>query len=152
MESIDAIVLLVALCSTWAMVGLIWVIQLVHYPIFDSIDVGENEQGWIRFANRHTTTISVVVGPLMLAEGIAGLWLVASPPADTGRLLPLVALALMGLAYGVTAFVSAPLHGRMSERFDARLHARLVSTNWIRTAAWSARGLVLSVLAYAAIT
>ena len=67
-------------------------------------------------------------------------------------LVALVALALMGLAYGVTAFVSAPLHGRMSERFDARLHARLVSTNWIRTAAWSARGLLLAVLAFTAIT
>jgi hypothetical protein len=88
----------------------------------------------------------------MLGEGITGLWLVASPPADTTRLLPLIALGLMGIAYGVTAFVSAPLHGQMSERFDAGLHARLLSTNWIRTAAWSSRAGVLSVLAYVAIT
>ena len=152
MESIDAVVLLVALGSTWAMTGLIWVIQLVHYPIFDSIEQGEDNSGWARFAQRHTTTISFVVGPLMLAEGITGLWLVASPPADTSRLLPLIALGLMGIAYGVTAFLSAPLHGQMSERFDARLHARLVSTNWIRTAAWSARAGVLSMLAFVAIT
>jgi hypothetical protein len=151
-ESTDAIVLLAALGSTWAMTGLIWVIQLVHYPIFDSIDPGVDDRGWTDFANRHTRTISIVVGPLMLAEGITGLWLVASPPPGTGRLLPLIALALLAIADGVTAFVSAPIHGRMSQRFDARLHARLVSTNWIRTAAWSARAVMLTVLAYTAIT
>ena len=152
MEPTDAVVLLVALGSTWAMTGLIWVIQLVHYPIFDSIEQGDDHSGWVQFTKRHTTTISFVVGPLMLAEGITGIWLVTSPPADTSRLLPLIALGLMGVAYGVTAFVSAPLHGQMSERFDARLHARLLSTNWIRTAAWSARAGVLSMLAYIAIT
>jgi hypothetical protein len=151
-ESIDAVVLLTALGSTWAMTGLIWVIQVVHYPIFDSIGQGDDNSGWARFAQHHTTSISFVVGPLMLAEGITGLWLVASPPADTSRLLPLIALGLMGIAYGVTAFVSAPLHGQMSERFDAQLHARLLSTNWIRTAAWSCRAGVLFVLAYVAIT
>jgi hypothetical protein len=151
-ESIDAAVLLVALGSTWAMTGLIWVIQLVHYPIFDSIEPGEENTAWVRFAQRHTTSISFVVGPLMLAEGITGLWLVASPPADTSRLLPLIALGLMAIAYGVTAFVSAPLHGKMSLRFDAQLHARLLSTNWIRTAAWSSRACVLSTLAFVAIT
>ena len=152
MESTDAVVLLVALASTWAMTGLIWVIQVVHYPIFDSIDPGEDNQGWMQFANRHTRSISFVVGPLMLAEGITGIWLVIDPPADTSRLLPLVALGLMAIAYGVTAFVSAPLHGRMSEHFDTGLHQRLVSTNWVRTAAWSARAVVLCVIAYSAIT
>ena len=152
MESTDAVVLLVALASTWAMTGLIWVIQVVHYPIFDSIDPGDAGHGWVQFANRHTRSISFVVGPLMLAEGITGIWLVIDPPADTSRLLPLIALGLMAIAYGVTAFVSAPLHGRMSEHFDAGLHQRLVSTNWVRTAAWSTRAVVLCVIAYSAIT
>ena len=152
MDSIDAVVLLVALASTWAMVGLIWVIQVVHYPIFDSIEDGDDHQGWVQFAGRHTRTISFVVGPLMVAEGVTGLWLAASPPDGTGRVLPLVALALMGVAYGVTAFVSAPLHGQMADRFDARLHARLVSTNWIRTVAWTGRAIVVAVITYSAIT
>lgn len=152
MDSTDAVVVLVALASTWAMTGLIWVIQLVHYPIFDSIDSGEADQGWVRFANRHTTSISIVVGPLMLAEGITGLWLVAAPPADTGRGLALVALGLMGISYGVTAFVSAPIHGRMAERYDVELHRRLVATNWVRTAAWSTRAVVVCLIAYSAIT
>ena len=33
----------------------------------------------------------------MLAEGLSGLWLIAAPPADVGRFLPLVAGALLGV-------------------------------------------------------
>ncbi len=134
------------------MTGVIWIVQLVHYPIFDAIERGADEDTWRRFAHRHTSSISFVVGPLMLAEGVTGLWLAAAPPADTGRTLPIIALALLAVALGVTAVISAPLHGRLAPRFDAALHRRLVTTNWIRTAAWSARAVVLALLAFAAIT
>lgn len=45
-EAIDAVVLVVALAATWAMTGVIWVIQLVHYPIFDAIDRGVDDVRW----------------------------------------------------------------------------------------------------------
>jgi hypothetical protein len=152
MSSTDALVLLVALASCWAMTGLIWVIQLVHYPIFDAIDPGVANAGWAAFARRHTSSISLVVGPFMLAEGVTGLWIAVDPPPNVGRLAALVSLALMGIAYGVTAFVSAPLHGRLADRFDAGLHRRLVKTNWIRTVAWSARAALLLAITFTAIT
>ena len=152
MSSTDAIVLLVALASCWAMTGVIWVIQLVHYPIFDAIEHGDDNAGWAAFARRHTSSISLVVGPLMLAEGISGVWLAADPPPGVSQVLAVSSLALMGLAYGVTAFVSAPLHTRLAHHFDAGLHRRLLDTNWIRTAAWSGRAILLVVIAFSAIT
>ncbi|MEL6893480.1 MAG: hypothetical protein AAFP84_17945 [Actinomycetota bacterium] len=147
MNAADSIVLVVALASTWAMAGVIWVIQLVHYPIFDSIDRGDDGAGWVRFGDRHRRSISLVVGPFMAAEGATGLWLVADPPADVSRVLPVLALGLMAIAYGVTAFVSVPLHERLTHVFDESAHRRLVTTNWWRTAAWTTRGIVLAVLA-----
>ena len=69
----DALVLVVALASVWAMVGLIWTVQLVHYPIFDAIDRGVDDDRWRRFGDRHRRSISWVVGPFMLAEGVTGL-------------------------------------------------------------------------------
>ncbi len=146
MSTADLTVLTIALSATWAMVGVIWVIQLVHYPAFDAIERGEHDEAWVRFGERHRSSISFVVGPFMALEGATGLWIVADPPGDASRLLPLLALALMAVAYGVTAFVSVPLHERLTARFDADAHRRLVSTNWWRTAAWTARGLVLAVL------
>jgi hypothetical protein len=147
----DAIVTVVALAAVWAMTGVIWVVQLVHYPIFDAVDRGVDDEAWRRFGERHRRSISYVVGPFMLAEGVTGLWLVADPPGDVGRTLPLVALALMAVAYGTTAFVSVPLHEQLTERFDEQAARRLVSTNWVRTAAWTMRGLVVAIIALTAL-
>ncbi len=146
----EAILTVVALASVWAMTGVIWVIQLVHYPVFDAIERGVDDERWRQFGNRHRNSISYVVGPFMLAEGLTGIWLVIAPPGDVGRVLPLVALALMAVAYGTTAFVSVPLHERLTQRFDGEAHVRLVQTNWIRTAAWTTRALVVAVIAVAA--
>ena len=34
------------------------------------------------------------------------------------------------------------MHQRLLAGFDADVHARLVGTNWLRTFAWTARGVV----------
>jgi hypothetical protein len=49
------------------------------------------------------------------------------------------------VAIGTTAFVSAPMHGRMAASGNPDLLDRLIATNWIRTAAWTSRA-VLAVL------
>lgn len=71
-------VLVANVALAWFLAGLIWTIQVVHYPLF----------------------------PRVGREGFA-------------------------------AYEQA--HG-----FDADAHARLVSSNWIRTVAWSARALLLA--------
>lgn len=151
-DTVDATVLVVALAATWAMAGVLWVIQVVHYPIFDAVDRGADGELWKRFGERHRRSISFVVGPFMLAEGITGIWLVLAPPDGLSRGLPLVAAALMAISYGTTAFVSVPLHERLTNSYDADAHRRLVATNWIRTSAWTARGVVVAVLAVLAVT
>ena len=151
LETTDAIILVVALAATWAMVGVIWVIQLVHYPLFDAVERGTDDILWRSFGDRHRRSISYVVGPFMLAEGVTGVWLIVDPPGDLSIVLPLVAGALMALAYGTTAFVSVPLHEHLTATYNEDSHRRLVSTNWIRTFAWTCRGLVVAVIAVLAI-
>lgn len=128
------------------MTGVIWVIQLVHYPEFGAIERGDDDIDWIRFGERHRTAISIVVGPFMLAEGVTGLWLAASPPDGLSRVLPIAGLAAMAVAYGVTALVSVPLHTRLTAQFDADAHRRLVRTNWFRTIAWTAHAAIAAVM------
>jgi hypothetical protein len=152
LSTLDAAVLILALVSVWAMTGVIWVVQLVHYPAFAAVERGPADVEWRRFGDHHRASMSLVVGPFMLVEGVTGLWLLADPPADVGRLLPFVAAILMAVAYGTTAFVSVPLHARLTERFDTDAHGRLVSTNWIRTGAWTIRGGVVGVIALVALT
>ena len=50
--------------STSVMVGVIWVIQLLHYPSFHFI----NDQKYIEFQHFHMQRISFIVVPVMLIE------------------------------------------------------------------------------------
>lgn len=126
------------LAVTCVLVGLIWTIQLVHYPLFAR--VGEEE--WAGYHGAHTARITLLVGPLMLGELVlAGLLALAAPPER--RLVALAAAGCVAVAWLATAFVSVPIHGRLSGTPDPVQIAALVKTNWIRTVAWTARALAL---------
>jgi hypothetical protein len=134
-------VLLVQLASTLFMVGLIWFVQIVHYPLFAAVP----ESASVAYERAHTErTTWVVIVPMLIELGSA-VWLAALPGED--RALRYVGVALVGLVWASTFFLQVPMHERLSSGFDASAHARLVLTNWIRTVAWTARGaLVLYLL------
>lgn len=132
-------VLVVSVVATWAMIGLIWTVQLVHYPMLGRMSVHEPAAA----AVDHQRRISWVVGPLMAAEGVTALALLVRQPATMGWVTAWSAAGLLGVALLSTALVQVPLHSRLATGHDAVAAARLVSTNWVRTIAWSARGVVL---------
>lgn len=136
----DDVCVAVAVGATWSMVGLIWFVQLVHYPMLAAFSAGTPTAA-ARFHQRRT---SWVVGPLMASEGLAVLGLLVWRPAW----LPLVAVlgagALLAVALASTALVQVPLHGRLADGHDAEAAARLVRTNWVRTVAWTGSGLCLA--------
>ena len=134
-------VFVVHVVATIAMTGVIWYVQLAHYPLFALVGTAEFE----RFEAEHVRRTTWVVAPLMLVEGgsLAVLLFLAHPPWQ----LWLSAAVLAGI-WTSTAFVQVPLHGRLQRRRDAVLCRRLVATNWARTVAWTARsGLVMWVSA-----
>lgn len=117
------------------MFGVIWVVQVVHYPLMRFVAADR----FARFETAHRVRISWVVGPLMLLEGVCVLAFLFAPPAGLTWWLPWAGAAAEAVAIGTTAFVSAPLHERLNARFDTATLDRLVATNWVRTAAWTAR-------------
>jgi hypothetical protein len=124
---------------TWALVGLIWTIQMVHYPLFAQV----GPEHFVAYHRRHTREITLVVGPLMLAELVTAALLVLEGNRDPWLLASLPLLALIWIS---TGFVQIPLHNTLTSGFDAHAHRRLVSTNWWRTAAWSARGICIMMM------
>lgn len=124
---------------TWCLVGLIWMIQVVHYPLFK--DVGPDR--FHNYHQRHMALITWVVGPLMLIEiGSAGLliWFGERSVLFWGSLVPLAAV------WASTAFVQVPLHQKLTLGYDPRLIEKLVATNAWRTLGWTVRGLCLAIL------
>lgn len=117
------------------MFGVIWIVQVVHYPLMRFVS-GEQ---FARFETAHRTRISWVVGPLMLVEGVCVLAFLIAPPAGLPWWLPWLGAAVEAIAIGTTAFVSAPLHERLNAHFNQATLDRLIATNWIRTIAWTCR-------------
>lgn len=127
------------LASTWFMVGLIWLIQLVHYPLFKHV----GEQGFRQYHLLHNQAITPIVLPVMLIELVGAIWMVASPPMQIPSPWLWIALGLVGVCWAATAFASVPAHSLLAAGWDADAHRTLVLTNWIRTVAWSLRGCLM---------
>ena len=68
-------ILLANVVSTLFMVGLIWMVQIVHYPLFD--DVGQ--ENYVRYQQRHQSNITYVVAPVMLVELATSILLLVYP-------------------------------------------------------------------------
>lgn len=135
----DSLILIAHVAATWAMVGLIWMVQLVVYPAFELVGRGELR----RLHEAHCTRTGWIVGPLMGVETATGLWLLGSPPTGVGWWWPWIGMALILGNWLLTAFCSVPLHMRLCSEDGARARRRLVNTNWLRTALWSARGVLV---------
>lgn len=128
------------LFATLTMFGVIWVMQLVHYPLFS----GVGADGFVAYETAHKVRITWIVFPAMLLELTTAVALLWRRPEVVPPWMVWVGLALVGVVWLSTALVQVPLHTALSSGFDGDAHARLVATNWVRTVAWTLRaGLVL---------
>ncbi|MEL6186606.1 MAG: hypothetical protein AAFU79_18460, partial [Myxococcota bacterium] len=71
-----ALVWIVHLGATFAMFGVIWMVQVVQYPLFARV----GEESFAAYHAGHTAYITWVVLPLMFVELGTALWLLVSPP------------------------------------------------------------------------
>lgn len=131
--------LLANLAATLYMTGLIWFVQIVHYPLF----AGVGGDGYARYQARHMNSTGWVVGPPMLLELATAIWLCIVLPGA----ISYIGMACLGVIWASTATLQVPTHNKLCAGFDASLHRRLVGTNWLRTVLWSSRaGLLLYAL------
>ncbi len=64
--------------STLYIVGLIWFVQLVHYPLMSRVGPG----AYPVYQRAHQSLTTLAVGPAMLVELIASIALVVDGPRD----------------------------------------------------------------------
>ncbi|MCS3918354.1 hypothetical protein Q2T83_17685 [Fervidibacter sacchari] len=128
------------LTATLFMTGVIWFVQIVHYPLFRL--VGNSE--FARYETAHTFWTTWVVAPPMLTEMATAVLLLLFKPKGVSDSILWVNLALLAAIWLSTAFLQVPCHQQLSQGFDAAAHHRLVVTNWLRTVCWTVRsGLLL---------
>jgi hypothetical protein len=138
-DTIAGLVLLPHLAATLFMVGVIWFVQVVHYPLMAGVGRAES----VAYEQAHTRRTGWVVAPPMLIELATGILLLWVRPAGVPLAPAVAGAALLAVVWISTQWVQIPCHNRLSRAFDSRTHRRLVSTNWARTTAWSLRGLLV---------
>ena len=128
--------------STLFMVGLIWMVQIVHYPLFN--DVGQ--ENYVQYQQRHQSNITYIVAPVMLVELATAILLLVYPVAGLNESLVYVGIGLVILVWLSTALIQVPCHGKLVTGFDQTAYNWLVNSNWIRTVAWSGRGVIVTMM------
>ena len=135
-------VLLGHLIFTSIMTGVIWVIQIVHYPSFHFIE----KELYTAFQKFHMNKISIIVMPIMLAELITGIMLFLDKSSKSPFLtISIIILVLIWLMTGVF-FTKA--HNELIAGYQELVVNQLVAMNWIRTLLWTLRLLLLTSFVY----
>lgn len=142
--------LLTQLLATAMMTGIIWFVQIVHYPLFLKVPV----DGFVAYEQSHTLRTGFVVAPLMLVELGTAIALMLLSSVSGGKLpigltpLYLWSFGLLLLIWVSTFLIQVPLHSLLEQKPDLKAMELLVSTNWIRTILWSIRlGLLTALVA-----
>jgi len=123
------------LVGTALMVGFIWTIQVLTYPMMSAVPA----DGFVAYETMHRNRVTAVLAVLAPTEVVATAGVVLFVD-DVALWLSVGAAVLLFSIWLSTALFYAPLHMQLSNGFDPAVHRRLVHGNWIRTAAWTLRG------------
>ncbi len=132
--------LLIHAASCWFMLGLIWFVQVVHYPLFANV----GETGYRAYQMEHMRLTTYVVMPVMLLElATAGL-LLLYPDSRLPWSLLVANASMLALIWASTFFLQVPVHEQLVNGLNTGLVQKLVFGNWIRTILWTVRGVLLA--------
>ena len=131
--------LILHLIATSVMVGVIWVIQLVHYPSFHFVELKQ----YTTFQRFHMARISYVVIPAMLTELFTLILIVIS--MDQIDNLVLSSAILLIFIWLMTAVFFSGVHQKLTLGYDQTVVDKLVKLNWGRTLLWTLRLLFISI-------
>lgn len=128
--------------SSFFLCGLIWIIQILHYPFFARLD----RKKYSDHQQKHMFTISFLVIPIMLIELITSILLVMQP--TDFRFEFIIGLILVITVWASTFFLQMPIHQKLLQGYNKGTIQKLVSTNWIRTIGWTLKSILTLYVAF----
>ena len=132
-------IFLLNLVLAFIAVGLIWTIQLVHYPSMRFIP----KERFVEYHNFHSIRISFLAVPLMVAELGTSLILFYQNYNNAIQTIFLINLVIVALIWLSTFLIQVPLHNALSKEKQSEKLSKLICTNWIRTILWTARSILM---------
>ena len=132
-------IFLLNLVLAFIAVGLIWTIQLVHYPSMRFIP----KERFVEYHNFHSMRISFLAIPLMVTELGTSLILFYQNYNNVIQTIFLINLVIVALIWLSTFLIQVPLHNALSKEKQSEKLSKLICTNWIRTILWTARSILM---------
>ncbi len=124
--------------------GLIWFVQVVHYPIFRKVPASR----FLAWHAAHTHTGQVVAVPMLIELVLAG-WLVIRPFPGGAQWISYAACGCVPVIWAVTFLIAIPLHNQLAAGgYNKEIIDSLVRVNWLRTILWTIRTGILFYLLY----
>ena len=138
----ETLLIILNSASTLFMVGVIWFVQLVHYPLFRFV----SKKNFSHFEKLHSRYASYVVVFPMLIELVTSILLLKWCPTSIPYYLLLLGFILVVIIWMSTFLLQVPSHARLSAGYDINEIKLLERSNWFRTTAWSLRGILVIIL------
>lgn len=117
------------------MTGLIWFVQIVHYPLMASVP----KDGFRNYELRHRNLTTYVVLLPMMLELLSSFVLIFYSEAFMSRWETVLGASLVTLIWFSTAFLQVPAHSVLAQGFRHKEHSQLLKSNWLRTTCWTLR-------------
>ena len=115
--------------ATLFMTGVIWSVQVVHYPLMARVGPA-NSAIYEREHSRLTTWVVALPMLMELAIALSLLW---RRPAHVSLAAAGLGSVLIVVIWLSTFLLQVPQHEILSAGFNQVAHQRLVATHWIRT-------------------
>ncbi len=124
---------------SWGLVVLIWLVQIIIYPVFREIP----KANFPKYHRWYAVRICFFVIPLMAFEIIVLVSLALKADSHSPVFLSMVTVGVVWLS---TFLMQVPIHRKLGTAKDGVIIDKLIKTNWIRTTAWSIKAVYLTVL------
>ncbi len=138
------IILLIHTAATLYMAGLIWFVQIVHYPLMKHV----GREQFVEYETQHMRLTSYVVIVPMFVELITGFILIWKQPEHISSWLIYVSFILLVTIWLSTFLSQVKYHKQLLNGFNERSHQLLVKINWVRTVSWSLRSMLVCYMIY----
>lgn len=134
------------LIVTSIFLGVILIIQLIHYPAFLWVASAD----FATFHLQHTRVMGYIASPLMILElMLACIGLVYFLELSKWNLI--INFLLVLFLWSVTFFKSVPIHSVLAVTKDIDLIHQLISSNWLRTIGWVLKFMIALILVFMSI-
>lgn len=137
---LNQLIFMTNMICTYIMVGIIWVVQIVNYNLFNQI----GREAFAGYHKKHVWLITLVVGPPMLLEALSSVLMLWYPFAPLEFIWK--GIVLIFIIWLSTLFLLVPQHDVLSKGFSDKAYKRINMFNWIRTICWTLRAVLVTVM------